>query len=115
MTFMEKHSFISKSGLAAGIVCIVLPLAVTGLLLFRSLTNKNSIDELIIWVVVTVFTVIPVQLAMNRELGRYMRRHMAGDEAPPTHALKLLYGAAHGLFISLAGLMLALLWVYFAT
>ena len=110
---MQAHKLISKSGVAAGLACAAIPLAVTGLLLFRHAAKTGSADELLIWTFATFFAFFPAQLIFAVKVNRYDKQRLAGDDAPPTQALKLLYGAALGMMASGAGLMLALLWVYF--
>lgn len=111
---MQDHKMISRSGVAAGLICAVIPLAVTGLLLFRFVKKTGSTDEVLIWTIVTLFLLFPASLAFQREVDKYYRQRQSGDDALPTPRLKLLYGAALGVAIFLLGHMSALLWLYFA-
>jgi high-affinity Fe2+/Pb2+ permease len=109
----QNHHLVSKQGVIAGVICAVIPLTVTGILLFRYLTQKGSFDDFLMTAMVIVIVFAIMQMLMNFESNKLYKQLMAEDFTPPSNKFKLLYGAAQGMMVSLIGMLLTLSSTYF--
>jgi len=109
----QDHNLVSKQGIIAGVLCAVIPLTVTGILLFRYMTQRGSFDDFLLTSMGFVFVFAVTQFMMNHESNKLYKQLMAEDFTPPSNKFKLFYGAARGMMVSAAGMFLELASTYF--
>ena len=109
---MLDRKFISASGVAAGLVCAVIPLAITGLLLFRYLTGTGGLGALLYFCLAFGAIFIPVQLTVNAGSKKYCARLAADKNAQPARNYKIINGVFYGMMAALMGMAVVLAWTY---